>query len=61
VVWNLFESLKRNLLKAQLFCEVRIDDPFSKKTDGKLKEWKWIIEGGGGGGGGVKREKKMDA
>jgi len=44
VVWNLFESLKRNLLKALLFCEVRIDDPFGKKTDGKLKAWKLIIE-----------------
>ena len=44
MVWNLFESLKRNLLKALLFCEVRIDDPFGKKTDGKLKAWKLIIE-----------------
>ena len=31
-------------MKAQLFCEVRIDDPFSKKTDGKLKAWRWIIQ-----------------
>jgi hypothetical protein len=57
VVWNLFESLKRNLFKAQLFCEVRIDDPFGKKTDGKLTAWKWIIEEEGG----EREREKMDA
>lgn len=55
-MWNLFESLKRNLLKVQLFCEVTIDDPFTKNTDGKLKAWRWIIGEGEGRERGGERE-----